>query len=123
MSLFETTLIWLSTFAFSIGVLFMHLRLRNRASLTLIVSFSSLVAWINLKDLVFHKCAGWTVDPVSDAEPSNLTLAQQANIIAEAFANISDCDSVETVSSIVMLTLMLIFGIAFFLSAWSIRRG
>mgnify|MGYP000884836819 CR=1 FL=1 len=123
MFLLEQALILLSIFAFSVGVLYLHLRLRNKASLTLIISFCTFVAWGFLKDWVFHECAGLTIDPALDAEKSVLNLEQQANITAETFAKFSACDSYETISSISMIALMLIFCVAFLLSARSIRRG
>ena len=122
-SLLELTLIYLSIFAFSVGVLFMHLRLRSYASLTLIISFSSIVAWINLKDWLFRQYEVLCIEPASETVSPALTNEQQANNTAEAFASMPDSYSFDTISSIVMLALMLIFCVAFFLSARSIRRG
>ena len=122
MSLLEPTLFYLSVFSFSVGVLFMHLRLRSKASLTLIISFFSFVAWLNLKDWIFRMHMDFTTEPVSQAASSALTREQKAISNAEAFASMNDSYSYDTISVVVMLTLMLIFCVAFFLSARSIRR-
>jgi len=123
MPILDQILIYLSVFAFSVGVLFMHVRLRNKASLTLVISFCCFVAWINLKDWFLRKYMGLTPDPAIEAVSPALTSEERANNTAKAFASLSDNYTFDEISSIVMLTLMLLFCVAFFLSARSIRRG
>ena len=123
MPILEQILFYVGLGLFFAGILFMHLRLRNKPSLALVMSFSFLVSWFTLKDWVFGKYIDLTSNPMPAAEWETLTPEQSAQKTAEAFSNYSTNYTFDTISNLVLLVSFLVFCAAFFLSARSIAVG
>jgi hypothetical protein len=95
----------------SAGFLFMHLRLRNKASRVVITSFITIVVWVNFSQLVFEKI----VELTSTAKPADQT-------VAEALMDIATTNDYGLILFYVQFALSIIFCTSFFLSAYSIPR-
>ena len=112
MPIFEQAVLYIALGLFSLGIFLMHLRLRNKASLAVIISFSSIIAWITFSKRIYDKYLELTAVP---SPPATST--------AEAFAKMSFDgydQAFETASSIFILSMLLVFCIAFLFSAKSI---
>ena len=46
MPFFEHIVVWLASLLFSVGLIFMHLRLRTKSSLVMLLSAISAVLWV-----------------------------------------------------------------------------
>ena len=111
MPLLEQLIGWGSLLLFFGGILFMHLRLRNKASFVMLFSFISTAAWISFSKMVFDMYVEFTADP----KPANQTTA-------EAFMSMSTNNDYDMVFFYVQVALSIIFCVSFFLSARSIPR-
>jgi hypothetical protein len=111
MPLLENIVFWLASLIFSLGILFIHLRLRRKASLVLLLSFISSVLWVAFAQQVF-----WKYKELTSPPPPTV------NNTAEAFARMSGGVDFSNVFVGVIFILLLIFSASFFLSAYSIPR-
>jgi len=109
--LFGQILLYIALLLFSLGLLFIHLRLRTKASLVLIISFSSLVSWVSLSEWVFGKYVELTTEPI----PAGLTNA-------EIFNRMAIEPRFDLVFAYGAFTFLTIFCAAFLLSALSMPR-
>ena len=100
---------------FFLGFLFMHLRLRNRSSFVLFVSFISTILWMTFSRNLFEICREFIAKPRPAIESN-----------AEAFARMLDNQpgeqSLENFFLCVTFILIMVFSISFLLAAYSIPR-
>jgi hypothetical protein len=100
---------------FFLGFLLMHLRLRNRSSLVLFVSFISTVLWMTFSSNLFEICKEFIAEPRPAIESTSEAFARMAN-------DQPGIQSIEYLFISVTLILTMVFSISFLLSAYSIPR-
>ena len=118
MSLLEPVFFNLALILFCAGVLFMHLRLRSKTSLTMLFSFIPFATIFKLQNWFFSLYIDFTTPPAS--EQTTMTPELQIQQTAEAFENSSGLHNFETILFVVFLVSFLVFSASFFLSARSI---
>ena len=111
MPFFEHIVVWLASLLFSVGLIFMHLRLRTKSSLVMLLSAISAVLWVTFGQQLFLKYQELTSPPPPIAETT-----------AQAFERISGGEDFANVFVWVLFTFLVIFTASFLMSAYSIPR-
>ena len=132
MTRLELPIYLLSFVLFFAGIFFMHIRLRSKSSLILVLSFSSLIVCFFLTVAYQEHLLGVSEHEIS-SEAAPLSRQDSAETTAEAFSKLPlntclDCTGSDTlsnfdvISKVVLLILLLTSCISFFFSAKSVPR-